>query len=127
MRDGHSDAAMPGLAVCEEAIVRRHGDMAPPLGQSGDYTALRLLRASSVAPLGGEGLHALTALRHRCPNRGLVKGGRAIAVGERGSGGGSRKCDEQCNDELGLHDRNSLKRCLVRGTCLSETHVPWWI
>src|ERR1700686_3539772 len=122
-----SDGEMHGLVACEEAIARRHGDMAPRLGQSGYCTAIRLFRASYVVAFGGDGSHALTALRRRCANRGPVKGGRSIAAGERGCGGGRRNRDEQCNDELGLHDGNSLKRCSVRGTCLSEMHVPWRI
>ena len=81
------DAAMPGLVVSEEAIARRHGDMSPRLGPSGGYTAIRLVGASCVGAFGGDGSHALTALRRRGANRGPVKGGRSIAAGKHGGGG----------------------------------------
>jgi len=58
-----------------EVVARRHGGIAARLGGSGDYTAIRLLRASYVVALGGAALHALSALRRWCANRGPVKKG----------------------------------------------------
>src|ERR1700722_16910762 len=125
-RTSNVDARWPGnggvldLVVCEQVATRRHGGMAPRLGESGGYTAIRFLRASDIAALGGDGLHVLAALRCRRANRGPVKGGWPIAAGECGSGGGRRKGDEQCGDKFGLHGRNSLKRCSLKCICLSE-------
>src|ERR1700678_3395583 len=110
-RTSNVDARWPGnggvldLVVCEQVATRRHGGMAPRLGESGDYTAIRFLRASDIAALGGDGLHVLAALRCRRANRGPVKGGRPITAGESGSGDGGRNGDEQCDDKFGLHDR----------------------
>ena len=38
------------LVVCEEAIARRHGDMAPRLGQSGGYTASEARAPYPITP-----------------------------------------------------------------------------
>src|SRR6478735_423247 len=91
-----------------EVVALRQSGTAPRLRATGRDTAVRLLRSSSGVALGGEGLHALTALRRRCASRGRVKRGGTIPAGERGSGGGSRKCDEQGSDEFCLHDVSSL-------------------
>ena len=111
-----SNGGVLDLVMREQVAARRYGGMAPRLGESGGYTAIRVLRANHLAALGGDGLHVLTALRCRRTSRGRVKGGRPIAAGECGSGRGRRKCNEQCGDKFGFQDRNPLKR-------VSERHV----
>jgi hypothetical protein len=102
--DGDTVTEAHDLAVYIKGVTRRRCCRAGRLGLVEDAAICQL----RIAVVSGERLCALTALRHRCADKGPVGRGRPVPAGERGTCDGCRECEKQRSDEVCLYNKISL-------------------